>query len=79
MLLICSSLDKTYAAHMQTMGETGAGIEHEDEIDLTQDNEFVNKWRTYDAFVPTYHTWRFEANHGHEQSKFRSASHGYGL
>ena len=26
------------------MGETGAGITSEDQIDMDQDNEFLNKW-----------------------------------
>ncbi|KAI0687191.1 hypothetical protein BC835DRAFT_1522848 [Cytidiella melzeri] len=39
-----SSLESTYAMHMESMGETGAGINREDEIDMTMDNKFVNKW-----------------------------------
>lgn len=29
------------------MGETGAGIDAEDEIDMTEENTFTNKWGTY--------------------------------
>ena len=29
------------------MGETGAGITSEDQIDMDQDNDFTNKWSTY--------------------------------
>ena len=33
--------------HKKTMGETGAGITRADEIDMTQENHFTNKWGTY--------------------------------
>ena len=33
--------------HKATMGETGAGITREDEIDMSQDNAFTTKWGTY--------------------------------
>jgi len=33
--------------HKKTMGETGAGITRADEIDMTQENHFTNKWCTY--------------------------------
>jgi hypothetical protein len=33
--------------HKTTMGETGAGITRADEIDMTQENHFTNKWGTY--------------------------------
>jgi hypothetical protein len=32
---------------MKVMGETGAGITSEDQINMDQDNEFTNKWSTY--------------------------------
>ena len=33
--------------HKKTMGETGAGITRADEIDMTQENHFTNKWGTH--------------------------------
>jgi hypothetical protein len=33
--------------HKKTMGETGAGITRADEIDMTKENHFTNKWGAY--------------------------------
>jgi hypothetical protein len=33
--------------HKATMGETGAGITREEEIDMSQENVFTTKWGTY--------------------------------
>jgi len=33
--------------HKKTMGETGAGITRAEEIDMSQANNFTNKWGTY--------------------------------
>jgi hypothetical protein len=33
--------------HKKTMGETGAGITNADEIDMSQTNNFTNKWGAY--------------------------------
>jgi hypothetical protein len=33
--------------HNATMGETGAGITTQEEIDMSQDNAFTTKWGTY--------------------------------
>lgn len=33
--------------HKKTMGETGAGITRADEIDMTKENHFTNKWGMY--------------------------------
>ena len=33
--------------HLTTMGETGAGITSEDQINMDDDNEFMNKWSEY--------------------------------
>ncbi|KAI0684469.1 hypothetical protein BC835DRAFT_1310552 [Cytidiella melzeri] len=39
-----SLLESTNAMHMESMGETGAGINREDKIDMTIYNKFMNKW-----------------------------------
>ena len=33
--------------HKKTMGERGAGITRAEEIDMSQTNDFTNKWGTY--------------------------------
>ena len=33
--------------HKNTMGETGAGITSEDQINMDNPNNFTNKWGTY--------------------------------
>lgn len=33
--------------HLTTMGETGAGISTEDQINMDEDNDFMNKWSTF--------------------------------
>jgi hypothetical protein len=30
--------------HLQAMGETGAGITSEDQINMDEENDFLNKW-----------------------------------
>jgi len=37
----------TVQGHMKTLKQTGEGIEHASEIDMTQDNNFTNLWSTY--------------------------------
>jgi len=37
-------MQKMTKAHMDTMGQTGAGISHADEIDMSMNNEFTSKW-----------------------------------
>lgn len=45
-VLICSSysMSKTTRKYIEEMGETGAGIRSADDIDMTVQNEFTNKW-----------------------------------
>jgi hypothetical protein len=33
--------------HMEALGETGAGITHAEEVDLSRDNAFTNKWSEF--------------------------------
>jgi len=40
-------MQKIMKAHMDTMGQTGAGISHEDQIDMSKNNEFTTKWGTF--------------------------------
>lgn len=40
-------LETKTRGYLSDMGETGKGIAQEDEIDMSQDNEFTNKWGTY--------------------------------
>ncbi|KIM82048.1 hypothetical protein PILCRDRAFT_8279 [Piloderma croceum F 1598] len=42
--------------HKKTMGETGAGITRADEIDMTKENHFTNKWAVIQETCP----WFFE-------------------
>jgi hypothetical protein len=35
---------KKTCEHLQTMGETGAGISSEDQINMDEENGFFNKW-----------------------------------
>ena len=37
---------KIAAEYKKEMGETGAGITNKDEIDMSVDNVFTNKWGT---------------------------------
>ncbi|KAF7791807.1 hypothetical protein EIP86_002831 [Pleurotus ostreatoroseus] len=50
------SMEKTVREHVQEMGETGAGISKEDEIDMSLDNELTNKWAIIKLTCP----WFFE-------------------
>ena len=37
-------MQKITKVHMDTMGQTGAGISHEDQIDMSLNNELTTKW-----------------------------------
>jgi hypothetical protein len=37
-------MQKITKVHMDTMGQTGAGISHQDQIDMSLDNELTTKW-----------------------------------
>jgi hypothetical protein len=41
--------------HLKTMGETGAGITSEDQINMDEDNEFLNKWSESHLQVLLHH------------------------
>ena len=42
-----NSLVKETTKYMAEMGETGAGITAEDQIDMEKPNKFMNKWGTH--------------------------------
>lgn len=44
---LVTSMVSTVQGHMKTLKQTGEGIEHASEIDMTQDNNFTNLWSTY--------------------------------
>jgi hypothetical protein len=44
-------LVKKTREHLNAMGETGAGITSEDQINMDEDNEFMNKWSEYRVLV----------------------------
>ena len=37
-------MQKIMKVHMDTMDQTGAGISHQDQIDMSLDNELTTKW-----------------------------------
>jgi len=37
-------MQKIMKAHMDMMGQTSAGISHEDQIDMSLNNELTTKW-----------------------------------
>lgn len=50
-------MEKKTREYIQEMGQTGQGIVKESDIDMTQDNEFTNKWgepRTSCLLLLTY-------------------------
>jgi hypothetical protein len=54
-----NSLVKKTCEHMIAMGETGAGITSEDQINMDEDNEFTNKWSACAVHIPEplIHVW----------------------
>ena len=42
--LMIIRMQKITKVHMDTMGQTGAGISHEDQIDMSLNNELTTKW-----------------------------------
>ncbi|KAF9536533.1 hypothetical protein CPC08DRAFT_824795 [Agrocybe pediades] len=49
-------MEKIVREHMATLGSTGEGIKSEAEIDMSQGNQFVNKWAEVKSDCP----WFFE-------------------
>ena len=45
------SMVKKARRHRDAMGETGEGISSRDEIDMSRNNVFMNKWGTYYILV----------------------------
>ena len=44
-------LVKKTCEHLNAMGETGAGITSEDQINMDEENDFINKWSAYGVLI----------------------------
>ncbi|PCH41829.1 hypothetical protein WOLCODRAFT_159341 [Wolfiporia cocos MD-104 SS10] len=63
--------------YLEEMGETGAGITWEDEIDMSLDNSFTNKWAQIKGDFPWL--WEMKELIGQRPNKIPMGLESYSL